>query len=285
MTVPIKNHEYLIKQNIEYHYYREKIDGFVVLLHNSTDNSSEILKEMQKNIPICIEVVNDPVFMDAEFRTQMAKVAKDQMSADWIISNDVDEFICTHQANLHNVLMETKISIVYAYRYNMVPYVLPGYQYKSPPESYKFAVTKPIKIDKTRPFEEISAIDYLLKTQAGKAFCRAEGLISIGHGSHEIQHLNQQTEINNTAVIYHYPFSTKETFIKETPNKVKSVLSDITLREGQNWHVKLLKYILENGKLDSFASELFINNDTFDELIKKGLIEEVPYVFNYLNRL
>jgi len=91
MTIPIKNHDHLITQNILYH-KALGIDSFVIYLHNSTDNSVKILNELSKDIKILVRKVTDPVFKDAVFRTEMAFIARDELKADWVISNDADEF-------------------------------------------------------------------------------------------------------------------------------------------------------------------------------------------------
>lgn len=282
MTIPIKNHDYLITQNILYH-KALGIDSFVIYLHNSTDNSEKILNELSKDIKILVRKVTDPVFKDAVFRTEMAFIARDELKADWVISNDADEFWYVEGKKIKDVFKSSKSNIIYSKRYNMIPYVEYPDKYVSPPESFKYAVTSPIKIDKLKPFCEITPVEYMIKTNAGKAAARTEGLKGIGHGSHEIYSHYEGTILDDRLTILHYPYSTKERFLKESTDKVKSVLSDKSLSNSQDWHVRVIQYMLENGRLENFTDGLFPDNFLMASLIEKRIVSELTMVYDFFH--
>lgn len=283
MTIPVKNHDYLIRQNILYHYHKLKVDGFVIYLHNSTDHTKEILEELSQHIPIIMKKVSSPVFRDSDFRTEMAFLARDYFDATWVITNDIDEFICTKNYNIHSILKKPEKSIVYYPRYNVIPYMLYPNTYTSAPESYHYAVISPKKLDRNLPFYKISPIDYLVKPNAGKAICRVKGLSRIDHGAHEIIHSDEGSTITNNIYALHYLFTTKKVFLNETGEKVTSILSATSFNDRQNWHVKFLKYLIENNKLADFAEGIFLNDKTYENLLKQGIIEKIPDVENYFN--
>jgi|GEM_PF-3442266 len=283
MTLPIKNHAYLIKQNILYH-HTQGIDCFVVMLNNSEDDSEKILQELAKNIDIISYRKTDEIFMDAEFRLEMAIKARDILKADWIVNNDIDEFwITSNEKNLKSNLEElsTKFNTVYAERYNFIPYIEDGEAYKSPPESFKYIVNNPQKIDKSRPFSEISPLEFMLKTNAGKATCSLKGLTYIAAGSHEVQIENYSKTISDNLSILHYPFSTKETLKKEIYKKVENVLKDVTLKENQNWHVKLFEYLINTNNIETFINELFPDKDIITNLLAKNLITKETSIYDF----
>ncbi len=283
MTIPVDNKEYIIGENLYYH-TKLGIDGFVILLHKSKDGSKKIINSFKKIVPIFVYEKRGNIFLDGQWRTEMAMLAKKKLRADWVISNDADEFWLLNDLNssIKKVLETSHENVVYTKRYNVLPYSDDSQKpITSPPRNYTYVVTGPTFKDKEISYKELTPLDYLLKAAAGKAACKTDGLASIDHGSHEIKIRNISSIVSNKLFILHYPIFSKEVFIKESLSKVKSMLKNRKLKEGQDWRIKFLQYLIINKRLEEFSSGLFLQEPTIKRLIEQKIISQNKALHNF----
>ncbi len=66
-------------------------DGFVVMDNNSSDGTREILENLKREYEIYI-IDEKGDYRQARWMRRLARVAKRELGADWVINNDADEF-------------------------------------------------------------------------------------------------------------------------------------------------------------------------------------------------
>ena len=91
ITLLIKNEVDIIADNIKVH-SKLGVDSFVVMDNGSTDGTREVLDQLQKDYDLII--IDRPVldYQQSNWKTEMAKVARSEQGADWVITNDADCF-------------------------------------------------------------------------------------------------------------------------------------------------------------------------------------------------
>lgn len=280
MTLPVVRYPEQMRDNVTYHAKVMGVEAFVILLHNPDEYLLEMSRKLQSEYEVVVLEKRQENFQDGIWRTEMAKVAKEKLGAKWVFTNDIDEYLAFKNPAVNNFFLSdvvgrnTPKNVIYFYRYNVLPVdSYPSELTTNPAAHYVHVVNSP-RVDpllKSKPFEEITPLEYVSKSVAGKAITSTDGLISIANGSHEIEIKNIDKTINQDLAIYHFPYFSKEQFIKDTSAKVAAI--DLTAFEGthQNWHVRLFDWLIKNGKMDQFVDGMF-DKENVDKFVKSGYV-------------
>lgn len=287
MTIPVHNHEHLIAENILYH-ASVGVDAFIITIHNSTDKTLEIVKELSKKFEIKIFFKETKFFYDSEWRTEMAMIAREEMEADWIISNDVDEFWVLEsesKTSLKDLFQNQEFNVIYSYRYNMLPYSEETTDVVSPPRSFLYAITEVRDFDRNKPLDQITSLDFLLKPLTGKAACATKGLKLVHDGSHEIEIEDKKSTLSTEVSILHYPFFTREEYVSECKRRVEAGLRDKYRGTRANWHIQLMEYLLQNNQFEEFIDGIFVDKKDFESLKSQNVLSLKSQAQNKLKDL
>ena len=90
MTILVKNEADIIEANIRTH-ASLGVDAFAVMDNDSTDGTREILTALQDEFELII-IDEKGQYSQAKWMKNLARVAKNDLKADWVINNDADEF-------------------------------------------------------------------------------------------------------------------------------------------------------------------------------------------------
>jgi hypothetical protein len=103
MTLMVRDEADIIERQLDFH-LAAGVDFFVVTDHESADGTSEILERfVRRGLLHRIPVVS-PVAYQAEWVTDMARMAAVDFGADWVINSDADEFWWPWGGDLKNAL-------------------------------------------------------------------------------------------------------------------------------------------------------------------------------------
>ncbi|MCP4458337.1 MAG: glycosyltransferase family 92 protein, partial [Cytophagales bacterium] len=91
MTLLVRDEEDIIRDNIEFH-LAQGVDFIIATDNLSKDSTTDILKEYEKQGVLKYLFEKEDNFNQSIWVTQMARLAKTQFNADWVINNDADEF-------------------------------------------------------------------------------------------------------------------------------------------------------------------------------------------------
>ena len=98
MTLLIRNEEDIIEDNILFH-YAQGVDVFLVMDNLSTDRTKDIVLDLSKEIPIDYIYQSKDDYSQGQWVTSMARKAKADYNADWVINSDADEFWAAANGN------------------------------------------------------------------------------------------------------------------------------------------------------------------------------------------
>ena len=118
MSLIVRNELELISANIDFH-AAQGVDYFVVMDNRSTDGTREKVEELKGIYDIDLVDQPDTDFRQDEWATQLAHKAHEHGKADYIISNDADEFWRSRTGSLKDVCGQSPV--LSSPRTNMLP--------------------------------------------------------------------------------------------------------------------------------------------------------------------
>jgi Glycosyl transferase family 2. len=285
MTILVKNEADIIAKNIKVH-KALGVDAFVVMDNDSTDGTREILEKLQKDIEIII-IEEKGLYSQKKWMTGLADIARRELNADWVISNDADEFWLPTENRTIKEVLTFKGSILYCHRYNMI--LAEGIN-DNLNSIYK--VANPIAYSKVMGQEE--RISVVLAKIAHKVIVNPYGLYKIKGGNHSAKHIknlksfykrsDNEPEFEDINV-YHYPNRSYEQFEKNIENRKMLLESGQHIGMGKPYHRWVRLY--NSGMLkDEFDRNILFSKPDIEILKKYDIICEDKYprerIFNLL---
>lgn len=272
MTIVCKDEEAIIEQQIRFH-KAMGVDGFIVINHNSIDNTLNILKKLKEE-GIVYEIINKTTSYHEHnvWVDEMIRLAKDKYEADWVINSDADEFYFSksldlkesiRKANDANVIMVDSIFFVPDGRddFFSCPYFLTR-------PFYKFEV-------------ELFNLDGGAKSSefmCPKVIHKTKGYRSILPGNHDIDLKNKKAIVSADINLYHYHIKNYKFY------EAKVVKWEETLKYIPDFsckHIRTLLDLYQNGKLkENYESDFGDKKREF--LIEHGVVTIDPSVYNFL---
>lgn len=267
MTILVKDEEDVIEQNIRTHAYLG-VDAFVVMDNKSTDKTPEILERLSSEFTIKV-IRNDSLkFEQGMWMTRLAKIAKKEFRADWVISNDADEFWIPKNGLSLREYLKSKHSVLRVKRFNMVYIKGLNSIYES---NYRinFPIFYTANDILTEPNVPIS-----MGKIGPKVIVNPHGLIRIRGGNHSARHIDfaRSKKGKDLADIYvcHYNVRSYEQLLGKAEK--------FSLLLNENGKVKLGNHCRRWGKIVSenkFPQEfekLIISRDEIPTLERLGVI-------------
>lgn len=269
MTLLIKNEVDIIADNLKVH-SQLGVDNFIVMDNGSKDGTRELLDELQKKYELTI--IDRPVtdYQQSNWKTEMARLARKKYGAQWVITNDADEFWIPKTGDLKSELTSTG-SIIYCHRANVL-FDREAFDNGGKYYEQNNRVLYPINYPKGIQLSEDN-LSIMLGNIHGKVMVRTLGLLRVKGGNHRAWHLwsklNQTTSEN--VLVYHFPIRSKEHFIRNIENR-KALLDKGVTKMGQ--HYKRWVKMLEQGTLEQEIERLVADKSYQHVLRNLGVLVE-----------
>jgi glycosyltransferase involved in cell wall biosynthesis len=269
MTLLIKNEVDIIADNIKVH-SKLGVDSFVVMDNGSTDGTREVLDQLQKEYELII--IDRPVldYQQSNWKTEMAKVARSEQGADWVITNDADEFWIPDSGNLKSELTSTG-SIIECKRFNVLfdrDAFDNGGKYYDQTNRVQHPINYPKGIQR-----EQENLSIMLGNIHGKVMVQTKGLLRIKGGNHRAWHLwgwlNQKKSQNIS--VYHFPIRSKQHFVENIENRQELLAKGVS-KMGD--HYRRWVDLLNKGKLEEEFERLVVNTEYKNVLQNLGVITQ-----------
>ncbi len=273
MTILLKDEADIIEANIRTH-ASLGVDAFAIMDNNSTDGTREILAKLQKEFEIIIiDEVGD--YNQAKWMNSLAKVAKEQLKADWVINNDADEFWIPKNGLSLKENLSFKGSVLTIQRYNML--------LLDKKEFFKstYYVKNPIFYSKDNQLSSKKISITLIKI-APKTIINPHGLIYLRGGNHKALHIANIRDYFRSGYdkikrfrnieVFHYPIRSYVQFEKNIKNRKRLLESGKKISMGP--HYRRWVELYNRGELeDEFNRRIIFKEDDIKTLLKYDIIE------------
>ena len=268
MTLVIRNEEEIIEQNIRFH-KAMGVDGFIVISHNSTDRTNEILEKLKKE-GLILEIIykTTPAHQRNVWVDEMIKIASKRYKADWIINADADEFYYSKQWNLKKSIYEMR-------KFNINVFIVDSYFLF--PDNRDDFLNCPYFVERFIPYQELELMDedekdicskYTAPCPCRKVIHKTKGFKKIWPGNHGIKMFKRRMIKPADILLYHYGMKNYAGYeakikrwqeaIKHTPQNMSGhiramikLYNEGRLREDYeaNWGIHARKVLEENGQV------------------------------------
>ena len=173
MSLVVRDEIELISANINFH-AAQGVDAFFVMDNSSTDGTRERLQELKRTYDIVVVDQPDTSFKQGEWATELACMAREVGKADYIISNDADEFWVSRTGSIKHQCTNRR-PVVCAARSNMLPLTeeiaRPDYAFYQS----VFSVHSPVN-DVKPTTDPHASVPMMLRGMPKKVMCSLKGL-------------------------------------------------------------------------------------------------------------
>lgn len=122
MTLVVRDEEDILETNLRYH-LAQGVDFIYALDHNSVDGTPDILRSFEQMGVLRMLREGGEVHDQAARMTRLARMAYQDLRADWVINNDADEFWWPAVGDLKDLFnaVPAPFGVLVARRHNFIP--------------------------------------------------------------------------------------------------------------------------------------------------------------------
>lgn len=257
MTLLVRDEADIIEQNIDFH-LEQGVDHVLVVDNGSIDGTRDILASCTRSKPVT--VIDEPGrnYAQSHWVTQAVKRARDEFEADWVFSNDADEFWVAPRGDLKAELSRTRAHMLTCPRRNMV------FAYDAPPSGAHWSERLCYRVQSPVPrvclddfYKDTLPCPYFyLDLQPKVLFC-PEGLTSVAMGNHTAKFDRPVVQEEADVLIYHFPIRSQSQFERKILQGGAAFLENPKLPKRAGWHWRRwYRMILEDGVISALADAL-----------------------------
>lgn len=197
MTLLVRDEADIVAANVRHH-LASGVDFVVATDNGSTDGTVEILEGFARDGVLHLRHDIDDTFDQARLTTGMAMLARERFGADWVLSNDADEFWI---GPLREAVAATPANLMFVRRANRV----------APREDdWSFAAAR-FLARAPRP----DAGPELLRPIPPKVLVRARDLVRLTQGCHNAEMREARPALAREILIRHFPIRGRGHFLRK----------------------------------------------------------------------
>jgi len=289
MTILCKDEADIIEANVRVH-AALGVDAFVVMDNGSTDGTREKLTALEKEFELHV-IDREGVYDQSAWMTELAHYARDHMGADWVISNDADEFWLPQSDRSLKQILARSGSTLTCHRYNMLM------DESALNDDYRFydcglRVENPIFYHNEQLSKENVSI--VLSKIGPKVIVNPYGLIKIKGGNHRAKHVAFNSIVDymkpydklrkvDEIKVYHFSMRGWKHFEGNILNRKRLLEEHENVRMGNHYRRWVTLY--NEGKLKEEFENFIFKAPEIEVLNKYGVVRYDDYPVQMIRRM
>jgi hypothetical protein len=255
MTLLVRDEEDIVAANLDYH-FAQGVDLAIVTDNRSKDATRKILRRYQRDGRVLLHRERGRDFQAKKWRTQMSKLAADE-HADWVITNDADEFWWPREGDLRSTFASfpDDVGAVLAPRTNFAA---------TPEDGQPFHERMTLR--------EIESINPFGKVLKPKVAHRGHPKVRIAQGNHKAKGVPGETIETDALEIFHFPWRSYAQFEAKVVTMGRAYERNTKVGPGRGRVRRWLYELYKEGRLP----EYFAQQDAADGL-REGLVQDVRF--------
>ena len=236
MTLLARDEIDIVGANIEYH-LAHGVDQVVAIDNGSVDGTRDLLADYARQGQLIVIDEPEQNYNQSAWMTNAALFARDSLGAEWVLSNDADEFWVSPTGNLTDQLVGDAPDVLTCTRRNMVFAWNDEHPDIHWAERCRFRKVAPIELKMPKnPLMARLSCPYFFHSLPPKVLTRTYGLVSIAQGNHDATFSRPVTKQESDILIYHFPIRTWSQFETKIRNGGSSYAANPDLRVTVGWH-------------------------------------------------
>jgi hypothetical protein len=256
MTLLVRDEADIVAANIRHH-LASGVDFVVATDNGSTDGTVEILEGFARDGVLDLRHDADDAFDQARITTAMAHLAHERFGADWVLSNDADEFWV---GPLGRTVATTPANLLFCRRANRIA---------AREDAWSFAAARHLV---TAPKAE--AATELLRPIPPKVLVRAADLLGLTQGCHNAEMRSARPAAARDLLIRHFPVRGRDHFLRKAMVGGAAYARNRRLDPRLGAHWRRWHAEIEAGRLDALYAEVVPSRAEIDAAIAAGIVEE-----------
>jgi Glycosyl transferase family 2 len=272
----------ILKDYIEWH-LDLGVDLILAEDVGSSDNTQEILESFSKSGRVQWSLVSDRNRLNYRAEETLAKLAIDRHEADWIIMNDVDEFLCPQGQDLRTILQR-------AAEDNVTAISVPCFNVTGPVFHFPRRATEmlTLRIDRPEypPHEQLISghipIPYVFIRHPPKTITRASAFAGYGPGMHTVATIWGNTRQLPELRFLHYPIRGFDKLEAKTVAGAAFFEKNAHLEPWWSWHWRRWIRLHREGRLREDYENQFLSPARAKELVRDGICTVDETIANWI---
>lgn len=262
MTLLVRDEADIIAANIRHH-LAAGVDFIVATDNGSTDGTIEILEGFARDGVLDLRHDADDTFDQARLTTGMAYLARTRFGADWVLSNDADEFWV---GPIRETIAATPANLLFCRRANRV----------APRETaWSFSVARHLVV---KPDD--AALPELLQPIPPKVLVRAADLIGLTQGCHNAEMRDARPAPAREILIRHFAVRGRDHFIRKATSGGAAYARNQKLDPRLGAHWRRWHRAIQEGRLDEEYARVVPSAEELAAAATVGtVIEDATFLF------
>lgn len=272
MTLLVRDEEDILRENIEFH-LAHGVDFILATDNLSEDSTQEILFDYQQQGVLKYIFESEDNYLQTKWVTRMARMAKTDYEADWVINCDADEFWYPEShKSLKHILEDipNEVHGLSVERYNFLPLI---------PERRPFYLSM--------IFREVQSLNHLGKPLPPKTCHRGFEDIIVRQGNHIIRFESGRKPVvleTKAISILHFPIRSQNQMTNKIIKGGRAYeRSNLNPRIGAAWR-ELYQTYKDEGLESYFQENLYTQNE-LTALLSSGQVIQDTRLRDELKRL
>ena len=251
MTLLVREEEDIIATSLDYH-FAQGVDLAIVTDNRSKDATRKILRRYEREGRVLLRYERGKDFRAEKWRTQLSRLAAEE-GADWVITNDADEFWWAREGDLRSTFASfpDEIGAVLAPRTNFAA---------TPEDGRPFLERMTLReVESRNPFGNVLP---------PKVAHRGDPAVRITQGNHDAKRVPGKTIDTDALEILHFPWRSYPQFESKVVTMGRAYERNPTVSRGRGKVRRWLYELYKEGRLPDYFAGQFAAEGPNERLVE-----------------